>query len=225
MARSSAQDPVERFRFKVLVIEDILASQGANLIQAIKGVQVKQIGAGFSEVTIPKAEVNEITYRENTHANRFIKKPGLTRYEPVVFKKGVTSTTELYDWYKLVSNDAIGYSVASLVVGALQVPPAYPAQFRKDILITSLDRSGQALKSWVLLDAFPTGYKGGNDFDSQSNEKLIAELTVSFEAMVEISGENLQQLTDEADSAAIHASIAAALGFTVSGGKIGGGIF
>lgn len=225
MARSATQDPVERFRFKVLVIEDILASQGMNLIQAIKGEQVKQIGAGFSEITIPKADITEINYRENLHANRFIKKPGLTRYEPVVFKKGVTNTRELYNWYKLVSNDAIGYSAASQVIGALQIPPTYPAQFRKDLLITSMDRSGTPVKSWVLLDAFPTGYKGANDFDSSSNEKLIQELTVVFEAMVEISGEDLQQLTDEADSAAAEASVAAALGFAASGGNAGGGIF
>lgn len=225
MARSATQDTVERFRFKVLVIEDVLASQGFNLIQAIQGEQVKQIGAGFTEITIPKAEVNEINYRENLHANRFIKKPGLTRYEPVVFKKGVTNTRELYDWYKLVSNDAIGYSVTAQIVGAAQVPPAYPAQFRKDVLITSLGRDGTPLKSWVLLDAFPTGYKGGNDFDAQSNEKLIQELTVVFESMVEISGEDLQQLTSEADSAAAQASIAAALGFAASGGNAGGGIF
>lgn len=226
MARSASQDPIERYRFKVLVIEDILASQGANLIAAIKGEQIVQIGGGFAEVTLPRAEINTIVYRENIHATRFVKKPGLTRYDPILLKKGVTADKSLYEWYKLVNNDAIGYSVSAEIVGsALQVPPAYPSNFRKDLMITSMDREGKAVKSWVVLDAWPVSFKPGNDFDAQASEKLIAELGICFEAMVEISGEDLSALTDEADSAAANASIAAALGFAVSGGNSGGGLF
>lgn len=225
MARSASQDPTERFRYKVLVIEDILASQGANLIAAISGQQVVQIGGGFSEVQLPKAETGTITYRENIHTTRFIKKPGLTRYEPILLKKGVTADKALYEWYKLVNNDAIGYSVSAEIVGALSIPPVYPGNFRKDLMITVMDREGTAIKSWVLLDAWPCSFKPGNDLDAQSNEKLIAELGICFEAWVEISGEDISALTSEADSAAASASIAAALGFTLSGGNSGGGLF
>ena len=227
MARSADQDPIERFRYKVLVIDDILTSQGANLLATIKGqTHAVQIGGGFSEVQLPKAEITSIKYRENIHATRFQKKPGLTRYEPILLKKGVTADKSLYNWYKLVNNDAIGYSLSAELVGnALQIPPVYPANFRKDLMITSYDRTGKALKSWVLFDCFPTSFKPGNDLDAQASEKLIAELGVSFEAMVEISGESLQALIDESDVAAAQASLAAALGFTLSGGKSGGGIF
>lgn len=226
MARSATQDPIERFRYKVLVIEDILTSQGANLLAAIKGEQVVQIGGGFSEVTLPKAETTTITYRENIHATRFIKKPGLTRYDPILLKKGVTADKSLYEWYKLVNNDAIGYSISAEIVGsALAIPPVYPANFRKDLMITAFDREGKAVKSWVVLDAWPVSFKPGNDLDAQASEKLIAELGICFESMVEISGESLSALTDEADSAAASASVAAALGFAVSGGNSGGGFF
>lgn len=226
MARSATEDPIERFRFKVLIIEDILASQGANLLAAIKGnTQATQIGGGFSEITLPKAESTVITYRENIHATRFIKKPGLTRYDPIILKKGVTTNSNLYEWWKLVNNDAIGYSITAEIVGnALQIPPVYPANFRKDLMITSLDREGNAVKSWVLLEAWPVSYKGGNDLDAQASEKLISEIGLTFEAMVEISGEKLSELTDQADQAAANASIAAALGIGFSGGKSGGGL-
>jgi phage tail-like protein len=197
-----------------------------NVVKALKKNGTKGIGAGFSEVTLPKADVTTITYRENNHPTRFVKKPGLTRYEPILLKKGVTQSTELYDWYSLVNNDAIGFSVTSqLVGGALGVPPAYPANFRKDLLICVLDREGNTIKSWVILDAFPVSFKPGNDLESQSNDKLIAELGITFEAWVEIKGEDLQALVEEADNAAANASVAAALGFTLSGGNSGGGVF
>lgn len=224
MARSSSQDPADRFRYKVLVIEDILASQGANLVNAIRGNAPVQIGGGFSEVTLPKTDTSIIPYRENIHAHRFIKKPGLNRYEPITLRKGVTTDKSLYEWYKLVNNDAIGYSISAEIVGsALAIPPKYPARFRKDLMITSLDREGSAIKSWVLLDCWPTSFKPGNDLDAQANEKLIAELGICFEAWVEISGEQLSELTHEADEAAAAAAVSAALGLFVSGGTTGGG--
>lgn len=247
MARSATEDPVERFRFRVSVLGDILASQGGNgaalinlkqLLQASafgsgetvgsqqETAKIKsQIGAsGFSEVTLPKSDTAIITYRENIHATRFIKKPGLTRYEPIILKKGVTSSLDLYNWAKLVNNDAIGYSMTAELVGnALSIPPVYPANFRKNLMITSLDREGNAVKSWVVLDAWPSSYKGGNDLDANSNEKLIAELGLSFEAYVEIPGSSISTLTKMADDAAAQASIAAALGISLSGGKSGGG--
>jgi gas vesicle protein len=52
-----------------------------------------------------------------------------------------------------------------------------------------LDREGNTIKSWVILDAFPVSFKPGNDLESQSNDKLIAELGITFEAWVEIKGE------------------------------------
>lgn len=243
MARSATIDPVDRFRFRVTVIEDLIASQGGNALQTIKqmidassfgsgdtlsSIQEKaalemQIGGGFSEVTLPKADTSIITYRENIHATRFIKKPGLTRYEPIVLKKGATSSLELYNWFCLVNNDAIGYSLTAELVGnALQLAPAYPANFRKDLMITSLYRDGTPVKSWIVLDAFPVMYKPG-DFDASSNEKLISELAISFEAFVEIPLDKLSSLTAAADKAAANASIAAALGLTLS--KSGGGFF
>lgn len=219
MARSAKNDPVERFRYKVVIIEDILASQGLNLLKAIKGEQVIQIGGGFSEVTLPKSTTGVITYRENIHATRFIKKPGLTKYDPIILKKGVTTDMSLYAWYNLVNNDAIGFSALAEIVKDLAVPPKYPVEFRKDLMITLLDRESNAVKSWVVLEAFPVHFKPGNDLDATSNEKLIAELGLEYEAWVEIAGDDLQALTDAADEAAISSSITAALGFSIAGGK------
>jgi phage tail-like protein len=216
MARVSSSDPLDRFRFRVIVIEDILASQGFG---NVTGNTVKQIGGGFSEITLPKADTTTISYRENIHPTRFIKKPGLTRYDPIVLRRGVVLDRSIYEWYKLINNDAIGFSVTAEIVGsALAIPPVYPIHFRKDLMISCLDREGNAVKSWVLLEAFPVSFKAGNDLDAQANEKLITELGLSFEAMVEIEGSNITSLTDEADAAAYAASIAAAVGFVVNGG-------
>jgi phage tail-like protein len=216
MARSSEKDITDKFRFIVLVIEDLLGNNvGSD----------DTITCGFSQITIPEASVTTITYRENLHAQRFIKKPGLVKYTPLVLQKGSTKSRQLYNWFTLVNNDAIGYGVAAQINGALQIPPVYPAKFRKDLLVSSLDRAGNAVKSWVFLDAFPVGYKGANDFDANANEKLIEQLSIEFEAMVEIVGNDLQSLADEAFTAAQKASVAAAANFILSGGSSGGGIF
>lgn len=222
MARPASSDPLDRFRFRVTFVTSNAQSGALTILKTIKGEgdDLKDsISAGFSEVEIPTSNITEITYRENIQPNRLMKKPGLTRYDPIVLKKGATLSRELYDWYKLVSNDAIGYSIAGTLVNALSIPPVYPALFRKDLIITALDRAGNAAKSWVVLDAFPIGYKGGNNFDASSSEKLIAELTITFESFVEISGDDLQALQDEANDAAKSASIAAALGFGLAGGN------
>jgi len=225
MARSSKVDPADRFRFRVTVLEEGLSTLTSNFFATLQGEQIKQIGTGFSEITLPKADVSEIFYRENLNPHRFMKKPGLTRYEPITLKKGVTSDRELYNWFKKVSNDAIGYSVGADLVAAFQIAPSYPNFSRKDLLISSLDRTGQVVKCWVILDAFPIGYKGGNDFDANSSEKLIQELTLTFEAFVELQDEDLTELTKEAKKAAADASTVVAAGFTISDGNSGGGLF
>ena len=114
---------------------------------------------------------------------------------------------------------------AEIVGDALFFPPVYPADYRKDLMITLVDRAGAAVKSWVILDAWPCSFKPGNDLDANASEKLITEIGICFEAWVEISGESIRALTDESDKAARKASVAAALGFIVNGGNAGGGIF
>src|SRR5690242_14896620 len=75
-------DPLGNFRFRL----------------EIGGLAV----AGFSEVTIGAMSTDVIEYREGNEPAHVRKLSGLRKFANIVMKRGVTSSMELYDWYKLV---------------------------------------------------------------------------------------------------------------------------
>ena len=202
MARSSAEDPIEKFRFTVTVFSldlsvsgafDALGLIGSSLLPSKGGKELASKFAvlsknGFSEITLPKANVSEINYRENTDSQRFIKIPGLARYEPISLRRGVTDNRNLYNWYRLVNDDTLLRSAAAELSQDHVAPPTQTDTFRKEVLITGHDRSGNVTKQWMLFNAFPISYKGGNDFKSDSDEKLIEEITLTYESFLEVAG-------------------------------------
>lgn len=202
MARSSTVDPIEKFRFTVLVIDinfDVsdpfgtLTSITETALSADKAFGdflglVTLDTVGFNEIILPKVSINEMSYRENTDAQRYQKIPGLAKYEPVTLKRGVTSSLELFNWYKKVNNDLLLFSTSIEVINDHIKAPGQNAQFRKEVIIKSLDREGNTVKSWILFNAWPVSYTPGNDLNSTSNEKLIQELTLTYEHFVEIPG-------------------------------------
>jgi len=199
MARSSVTEPVEKFRFKVTFLS---LGFDANFEELV-------IPAGFTEVTIPKANVNVMEYRENSDMNRTIKIPGLISYDPVVLRKGVTTDKSLYNWYKQVHNDVTNLSAANEVLAGINIVPVHSPDFRREMLITSLDREGNAVKHWMCFNCFPVSYQGGDSFNAQDNGKLIEELTITYEAMAELQGKTvldaIQDLTEESTKAGIEA--------------------
>lgn len=200
MARSAEQDPVEKFRFEITVFSlDLSVSGGLSSLASelageggIVGDVARKLGtisrAGFSEVTLPKATINEMPYRENIDNQRFSKIPGLVKFEPVVLKRGVTKSRDLYNWYRLV-NDDINLLVAAqeLAQGSTQTTPQNET-YRKEVAISVLDRKGNVVKRWLLFNAWPMTYKGGDDLNSQSEEKLIEEITLNYETFIELGG-------------------------------------
>ena len=73
MARSATNDPLTKFRFTITVVSIDLSINGlASTIGGLSGQNTFAKNnlailarAGFSEITLPKATVNEINYREN----------------------------------------------------------------------------------------------------------------------------------------------------------------
>jgi phage tail-like protein len=194
MARSSKSDPVEKFRFRVTVIAFDLSLAGAVDTLANRadlGIHsgLKLITrAGFTEVTLPKATINEIPYRENIDNLRFIKIPGLAKYEPVTLKRGVTGNRNLYDWYRLVNEEIALMNVANELSKDAQFSVSQSDGYRKDVVIEVLDREGKSVKAWYLFNAWPSTYIPGNDLNASSDEKLLEEVTLTYEFFVEMEG-------------------------------------
>jgi phage tail-like protein len=199
MARSSKQDVLDKFRFEIQVIQldlNLLAATEAlgNLfsdkINQTFGTNpfVVLSRSGFNEITLPKASVNIINYRENLDNQRFSKSPGLVKYDPVVLKRGATSSSELFQWYQMVSNDTVFMATAQELTKYNANIPSQDEHFRREVLIKVNDRDGSEAKQWMLFNAWPSAYKGGNDLNAQAEEKLIEELTLEYEFFIEFKG-------------------------------------
>lgn len=193
MARSSKVDPVDKFRFRVTVLAidasligavDTLTNLGSGPHEGLKLIT----RAGFSKVSSPKATINEINYRENIDNIRFSKMPGLAKYEPVTMGRGVTSNRNLYDWYRLVNEEMALLATAQELSKDAQFSVAQSDNFRKDVVIEVLDREGKPVKAWYLFNAWPIGYTPGNDLDASSEEKLVEEITLTYEFFLELEG-------------------------------------
>ncbi len=218
MARSMKEDPVEKFRFKITVISlDILNLQNdgfdivniQSTVETIAGLTKSDIGskislisrAGFQFCGLPKANVGEISYRENVDNQRFSKIPGLVKYDPITLSRGVTANRDLYEWYRLVNEEIGMLSVANEQNADLKYGPLQSNNFRKDVIIEVLDRKGDTVKSWYLFNAWPIVYQPGNDLAANSDEKLIESLTLTYEFFIELKG-GLSELDNEIAKAA-----------------------
>jgi len=199
MARTADQDPFDKFRFKVTILEPAKipyfnSTTGTDLVDDITKVSNIAPAGGFSEVILPKVTINEILYRENINGTSHIKKPGLATYDPVILRKGAFKDTNLYDWLSLVHDSTVNInSYLSSLSNIAAVVPVQNSQYRRDLFISLMDREGNFVKHWFLYEAFPTGYTPGDSLSASEDAKLVNELTISYEGFVEVSGASIQE--------------------------------
>lgn len=186
MARSSSVDAIEKFRFGVLVfdIEISIPALIKNATSFLRG--------GFSDVSLPRQTTGVIEYRENLDATHPQLIPGITRYDPVLLKRGVTSNSDFLRWASAVhdSTQLIASSIQRMSGNPGQ-PPSDSMNFRKDILIIAYNRAGSPAKGWLLRNAWVSSYKPGDDLSASQGEKLIEEIELRYESFQEFSRDAL----------------------------------
>jgi phage tail-like protein len=202
MARSSTADPVEKFRFVVTILEDA----GPRLSSSTTFTEESSTRAGFSEATIPRVVISEITHRENIDGFRPLKIAGLATFEPVTLKRGVTKDRSLYGWYRLVNDDSASINRFSEAISGLSVPAFQEPRYRKEVLISSLNRQGDYVKHWLLINAWPSAYQGGDSLNANTEEILLEELTLSYESFLEVSGNTIAEALRSAEAQAEEAT-------------------
>lgn len=107
----------------------------------------------FAEVT----PLTSATETESSHASRH------HRFEPVVFRRALTRSTELYDWRRRI------------VEGA---------EDRRTVTIQQLESpDGPVVNSWRLVDAWPSRWSGPA-FNALGTEVAIEELELVFTDLV-----------------------------------------
>jgi phage tail-like protein len=122
--------------------------------------------AGFQDCSGFGASTDPIEYREgNENPGRdpitVRKLPGMTKYNNITLKWGLTDSTELYDWYRDITK---GMDV------------------RKNGSIIVLDTQGQERVRWNFRNGWPTKWDGP-DFTSKGNDVAIETLEIAHEGI------------------------------------------
>jgi phage tail-like protein len=133
-----------------------------NFIVEIDGITQ----AGFQDCSGFGASTDPIEYREgNDNPGRdpitVRKLPGMTKYNNITLKWGLTDSTELYDWYRDITK---GMDV------------------RKNGSIIVLDTQGQEKVRWNFRNGWPTKWDGP-DFTSKGNDVAIETLEIAHEGI------------------------------------------
>jgi phage tail-like protein len=89
------------------------------------------------------------------------KLPGLTKYNNITLKWGLTDSRELYDWFRDVTRGRIQRRNGSIVL---------------------LDVDGQEKLRWNFFDAWPTKWDGP-DFSAKGTDVAIETLELAVERL------------------------------------------
>lgn len=141
------KDPYRNFRFRV----------------EIDGITQ----AGFTDATIPDSTTAPIDYREGTDPVHNRKLSGLTTYGNITLKSGLTDSTELYEWRKLVVEK--GAQAA-----------------RRNLSLVLVDEAGDDKARWNVMEAWPTKYDP-SDFSAKGSEVVIETLDLVCEEVQRVS--------------------------------------
>ena len=122
--------------------------------------------AGFQDCSGFGADTAPIEYRDGnenpgTNPKTMRKLPGMTKYNNITLKWGLTDSTELYDWYRRISKGIVDRKNGSIVV---------------------LDLEGQEKVRWNFINGWPTKWDGP-DFTSKGNEIAIETLEIAHEGV------------------------------------------
>ena len=186
MARPSTKDPLDKFRWMV----------------EIEGFS----RSGFTACETPSVSINTQKYAEGG-SHLFPKQiVDSVEYKPVTLQRGVTSDMNFHKWAKSYFEFIAGKRdvYVSQLPGTVNPEPVaingVPTEYRRDVIISHLDRQNRIVKQYILYNAFPIEYKPASDFASDGDDALSMERLVlayeSFEVVVITQDNNPLDPTD-----------------------------
>lgn len=131
--------------------------RGFNFLVEIDGITQ----AGFQEVSGVDASTDPVDYREGTDPNHVRKLSGLNKYSPIMLKRGITDSDELWEWRQTV------------IDGKTE---------RKNGSIVLLDEAGAEKIRWNFANGWPTKWTGPS-FNSTSTAVAIETLEITHEEL------------------------------------------
>jgi phage tail-like protein len=129
-----------------------------NFLLEIDGIAA----AGFSEVSGLSCEIDVIEYREGNGKTTTLRKiPGLRKYTNITLKRGMTTDTSLWNWFKSVAE------------GNAQ---------RADGSILLLDLAGQPVLRWNFHNGWPRKWEGPT-LNAKASDVAIETLEIAHEGL------------------------------------------
>ena len=116
--------------------------------------------SGFLKVSGLEGRVEVEEYREGGDFG-VRKAPGSVSYSNIVVSRGMTSSTELWDWWERVRNGDVD---------------------RRNLSIVMLDDSRQAVARWQVQSAWPVRYSAP-DLNAESDDVAIETLELTHEGI------------------------------------------
>lgn len=180
MARSTAFDAFEKFRFTVTWSDGTSDAAGS--------AATKLSRAGFHDMDMPQRNTTVGEYREGLDGDFVQLFSGLNRYANIGMHRGVTTSDDFYNWAKDCHNPETHAGKVSVASNTSTSLAAGSPQIRKDLVVQLYDRSGTVVKAWKLLNCIVVDFKPGDKLDaSEDGVKLMEELSVRPEEVIEMT--------------------------------------
>ncbi len=119
------------------------------------------VQAGFSEASGVEVDFDVVEYREGTDPIHKRKMPGLAKYTDITLKKGLTNSTELWDWFKTVINGQTERKSGSIIL---------------------MDEEGNDAVRWNFVEGWPSKWTGP-DFKADGSVVAIETLVIKHEGL------------------------------------------
>ncbi len=126
--------------------------------------------AGVSKIGALKRTTEAVEHREGGDPSTVRKSPGQTKYEPITCERGVTRDTEFEKWANKVWNYGSGLGAEVSL-----------KDFRKDIIIETLDEAGQVAIAYKVYRCWVSEFQAISDHDASANGIAIQTLTLQNE--------------------------------------------
>lgn len=157
MARPASKDPLNKFLWALSFDDGSFTRMGfASCDVPGYSIQTKAYAEGGQHL-FPKQIVESITFK------------------PVTLTRGVTADMSFHNWAIQSLQLARGLSSAGSSEG--------PINYRKNITIKHLNRRGEVVKAYTLINAFPIEYEPASSFSSDADDMLSMEkLVLTYES-------------------------------------------
>lgn len=160
MARPSSKDPLDKFRWSVSI-------DGFTRL-------------GFASCDVPGYSVTTKPYSEGGQ-HLFPKQVvDSISFKPVTLTRGVTADLSFHDWA----------TQALILSRGVTSDGKSPVEARRNVVIRHLNRRGDVVKAYTLINAMPIEYEVASSFASDADDVLSMEkLTLTYESFTVDSAE------------------------------------